>query len=116
MWQVPKHDSVLSGSLTLAITNVGHTRQRWTEGAARPLASLLSKFMIGLVRAALALKTSVRKPSGEGASARRRSDVVVRPGVGGKRRHNGGSSTNARWIDWERAGEGDETDNEEQPE
>jgi hypothetical protein len=39
-WQVPKHDSVPSGTLTLAITNVRHTRQRWTEGAGKPLEKL----------------------------------------------------------------------------
>jgi malate synthase len=42
--------------LTLAITNVGHVRQRWTETPNRPLEEMLNKFVIGLVRAALGLK------------------------------------------------------------
>ena len=55
-WQVPKHDSVPNGALTLVITNVRGLRQRWSEAPNRPLEELLNKFMIGLVRAALGLK------------------------------------------------------------
>jgi hypothetical protein len=55
-WQVPKTDSVPTGSLSLAITNVRHVRQRWSESTGRPLESLLNRFLVGLVRAALGLK------------------------------------------------------------
>lgn len=55
-WQVPKTDSVPSGVLTLVITNVRHCRQRWTESPSKPLEQVLNKFMIGVIRAALAVK------------------------------------------------------------
>ena len=55
-WQVPKFDQVPSGDLTVVITNVHGLRQRWSEGAYRPSQRLLNKFIVGLVRAALAVK------------------------------------------------------------
>jgi hypothetical protein len=55
-WQVPKADVIPAGTLTLAITNVKHVRQRWSETATKPIESQLNKFLVGLVRAALGLK------------------------------------------------------------
>jgi hypothetical protein len=55
-WQVPKSDVIPAGSLVLAITNVKHVRQRWSESSTKPLESRLNKFVVGLVRAALGLK------------------------------------------------------------
>ena len=55
-WQVPKHDSVPNGALTLVITSVRGLRQRSSEAPTRPLEGLLNKFIIGLVRGALGVK------------------------------------------------------------
>jgi hypothetical protein len=54
-YQIPKVDHVPSGTLSLVITNVRHVRQRWAEGRI-PLARMLNRFLIGLIRAALGLK------------------------------------------------------------
>ena len=55
-WQVPKHDLVPAGLLSLVITNVKHVRQRFTEGADRRLEQMMNRFIVALVRAALGLK------------------------------------------------------------
>ncbi|MDP1572194.1 MAG: hypothetical protein Q8L86_19525 [Vicinamibacterales bacterium] len=55
-WQVPKHDYVPSGTLSLTILNVRHVRQRWTETPSRPLEHLLNRFLVAVIRAALGVK------------------------------------------------------------
>jgi hypothetical protein len=81
-WQVPKHDSVPAGTLSLVITNVRHTRQRWTENASRPLEELLNRFVTGLTRAALALKeqraAAERREREREEEERRRVEVARR--------------------------------------
>lgn len=53
---IPKFDLVPSSRLALLITNVRGVRQRWTESSAARAEDSLNKFIIGLIRAALALK------------------------------------------------------------
>ena len=53
---IPKFDHVPSGRLTLVVTNVRGTRQRWSDRPSRRLEHLLNRFIIGLIRAALVLK------------------------------------------------------------
>src|SRR5262245_52748001 len=58
-YQVATVDHVPSGDLMLFITNVGHVRQHWSDGSRR-LETILNRFIVGLVRAALSLKAPAR--------------------------------------------------------
>ena len=77
-WQVPKHDTLPNGALTLVITNVRCLRQRWSEAPTRPLEVLLNRFIIGLVRAALGLKEQRAEAERVSISGRRTSVSVRR--------------------------------------
>lgn len=55
-WATPTHDEIPNGTLTLSVTNVSSTRQRWSDSRA-PLEQQLNQFLRGLVRAALTLKS-----------------------------------------------------------
>jgi hypothetical protein len=96
-WQVPKHDEVPSGRLTLSITNVSHMRHRFSE-VNRPLEQMLNRSL----QFSSALHSGARDsvPIPNAASARggrksagattRRADWPRPSSVGGKSR--GGSS------------------------
>src|SRR5205085_2680974 len=80
-WQVPNTDSVPAGTLSLVITNVGHVRQRWCEQSSKSLESILNKFLVGLVRAALGLKkqrTDAERRQHERQQEERRRQVEAR--------------------------------------
>lgn len=81
-YQVPKHDVIPSGALSMVITNVRHVRQRWTEGSGKPLERIINRFIVGLVRAALGLKhqhaEAERRESERQEAERRREEEAQR--------------------------------------
>jgi hypothetical protein len=104
-WQVPKHDEVPSGRLTLIITNVSHMRHRFSESA-KPLEQSASarKKPAGSPRRSSAGGKSRGESSGSSASRRCgggiRSAGPVVADIRGAIGEVDSSSELGKWLAW----------------